>query len=65
MKTSAADQIYALLKNEALFDDEVAERLPSFSRNTIRRARGSLSASGKIIAVGHGRSPRYKVPDPS
>jgi len=58
---SAANQIYALLQNEALFDSELAERLPSFSPNTIRRARRDLVSQGKIAPVGSEKSPRYKA----
>lgn len=61
MKTSAADSILETLKNGPLYDDEVAQKLPEFSRNTIRRARRELVTAGKVEPVGTGRIVRYKL----
>jgi hypothetical protein len=64
MKVSAADQIYALLQQEALLDEEVAQRLPNIPRSTLRRARRELVIRKKIAPVGEGRAPRYKATTP-
>lgn len=61
MKTSAADRILEVLKNGPLLDEQVAQRLPEFSRNTIRRARRELVTNGKIEPVGTGRTVPYKL----
>jgi DNA-binding GntR family transcriptional regulator len=61
VKTSAAQRILEILKSGPLYDNEVAQKLPAFSRNTIRRARRELVSTGKIVPVRPGRIVPYKL----
>lgn len=62
MKTSATDSIIALLKEKgALFDEEIAQHLSSFNRNTIRRARRDLVRQDLIEPVGTGRIVKHQI----
>jgi hypothetical protein len=61
MKPSAADRILDLLKGGPLLGEELVEKLPEFSHNTIRRARRDLVRADKIETVGSGRNVPYKL----